>query len=329
MQPKRIIKSSTEISSLDLYYAPSGLEYEVKRSLNNIKLESNSIFLAESNSHLAQTWAQFYGSNSFEYHFESINEAANFLKNQVYIDPVSHEAKIQKRWFNISHSNYRRSELIQSKLVSAKNGKIHFGDKIKKNHWGAWFLLNEHTLIGSSLTNAEVPFGELKFEEDKQNPPSRAYLKLWDFFTRFNISPKPDESVIDLGSCPGGWTWVLAELAATVYSVDTAEIDQKLISRPNVHFLKKDAFNINPKDFKSVNWMFSDIICTPDRLYNLVSNWIKNSNVKYIVATIKFKDNNINNNENILNFLSIKNSRVVHLYNNKHELTFFWNRNDN
>jgi integrase len=46
--------------------------------------------------------------------------------------------------------------------------------------------------------------------------PSRAYLKLWELFTLIGEHPRPGELCLDLGSSPGGWTWVLQRLGARV-----------------------------------------------------------------------------------------------------------------
>ena len=59
--------------------------------------------------------------------------------------------------------------------------------------------------------------GEYEFQEDKTSPPSRAYLKLWELFTRLGHWPRSGERVLDLGASPGGWTFVLAnQLGANV-----------------------------------------------------------------------------------------------------------------
>ena len=61
-------------------------------------------------------------------------------------------------------------------------------------------------------------------------PPNRAYLKLWEALTlAANMPdgrmPRPGELCLDLGSSPGGWSWVLQKLGARVISVDKAPLD--------------------------------------------------------------------------------------------------------
>ena len=56
----------------------------------------------------------------------------------------------------------------------------------------------------------------MEFIEDKHSPSSRAYLKLWETFTRFQEYPKEGDKCLELGAAPGGWTWVLANLGCKV-----------------------------------------------------------------------------------------------------------------
>ena len=90
--------------------------------------------------------------------------------------------------------------------------------------------------------------GEYEFEEDKRSPPSRAYLKLWELFTRLGYWPQAGDRVLDLGCSPGGWTWVLAtQLGAMVVAVDRSPLARNLMEHRNVEFLKGDAFTLTPQ----------------------------------------------------------------------------------
>jgi 23S rRNA C2498 (ribose-2'-O)-methylase RlmM len=64
-------------------------------------------------------------------------------------------------------------------------------------------------------------------------PVNRAEAKLREALAAFGIAA-PTGRVLDLGAAPGGWTVVLAETAREVVAVDPAELDGRVLARPNV-----------------------------------------------------------------------------------------------
>jgi len=175
-------------------------------------------------------------------------------------------------------------------------------------------------MLYSSHCTSAFPDGEVEFVENKTDPPSRAYLKLWEFFTLTGRLPKPGERCLDLGSSPGGWTWVLDQLGANVISVDKAPLASTTKFSSRVDYRGESAFALFPEEIGKVDWLFSDIICYPDRLLDLVNRW--KDAATNMVCTIKFQGPT---DYKALNaFLEIPGSSVRHLYNNKHELT--WSR---
>lgn len=113
---------------------------------------------------------------------------------------------------------------------------------------------------------------------------------------------------------------MLSQLAGHVISVDTVALDENAGKQRNVEFIKKDAFKLAPKDIGNLDWFFSDIICEPERLYAMVTEWRESGLVKNFICTIKFKgkvDFNI-----LTKFQNIPNSQIFHLNANKHELTW-------
>ena len=133
--------------------------------------------------------------------------------------------------------------------------------------------------------------------------------------------PKAGDQCLEVGASPGSWTWVLQQLGADVIAVDRAKLDESVSSLPNITFMKKDAFSIGPKDYPDLDWVFSDLICYPEKLLSWVTQWLEiNSKVNF-VCTLKIQgeyDPKI-----IKEFAKIEGSHVVHLFHNKHELTWF------
>lgn len=224
-----------------------------------------------------------------------------------------------KLWVPYSHQLHRRVALVQEQLPKVKSGPHSFGDPAPQRTLGIWTLENENTLWLSSQSTSPFPLGEVAFEETKK-APSRAYLKLWEYFTVTGRFPKAGEKCIDLGSSPGGWTWVLANLGAEVISVDKAPLATELLKLKNIKSLKKDAFTLKPSEIGPVDWLFSDIICYPERLLELVQEWRASGLVKNFVCTIKFKGST--DFKSLQAFQAIPGSEIRHLSCNKHEVTW-------
>lgn len=260
-------------------------------------------------------WARTTMCNPVELHFDSIGEAAGELK------------KIQRNWAPYQFTCFRRAQLIQDKLpyINLKDRK--FPVKIPATPMGLYTLLDEHTMIFSAETTSFLPAGALPFVEDHENPPSRAYLKIQESLSMFQLNygaelPCEGQKCFEAGACPGGWTWVLVGLGAQVHAVDRAELVPELMKNPLVKFQAHDAFTLKPEDIGPVDWVFSDVICYPERLLSWIHNWIDSGMTKNMICTIKMQGEI--NWPLIAEFSGIKNSKVLHLNYNKHELTWMW-----
>jgi 23S rRNA (cytidine2498-2'-O)-methyltransferase len=246
--------------------------------------------------------------------FESIADAARKLK------------ALGPRWALYSHVHHRRAELIAREVGIPKSPALHFpDDPMPEKSLGSFTLVSPGELLASASCSQTVPNGELAFHEDRTNPPSRAYLKLWEALTRLGRMPRAGDSCVDLGSCPGGWTWVLARLGASVTSVDRTEIDPRVLSLPGVTFLQGNAFALEPARFPKVDWLFSDVICEPAKLLELAKRWLVAHPDASCVCSVKFKGEP---DFRVLDgFRRIPGSALVHLSQNKNEVTWMRSRN--
>jgi 23S rRNA (cytidine2498-2'-O)-methyltransferase len=254
-------------------------------------------------------WAQNVWLKPEVLNFKSISEAGKHLRG------------IQRNWWLHSLLAHRRGKLIQQTLPPFKPKPIEFLARLPEARLGAFTLFDENTLVYSSECTSRFADGEIEFLENKFDPPSRAYLKLWEYFTVSGRHPGPREKVIDLGSSPGGWTWVLDQLGCNVISVDKAPLAENLRLSERVKFIEESAFALKPQP---VDWLFSDVICYPERLLELVKQW--QGFAKNFVCTVKFQGPT--NFAVIEEFLQIRGSKMIHLYNNKHELTWIMKTKD-
>lgn len=223
----------------------------------------------------------------------------------------------------------RRATLIDDQLghkaaKSRLKKPIEFLEPIRPS-LAQFGLIEPGLMIASSETSSWVPQGEMQFVESIE-APSRAYLKLWELFTMEGFHPRKNETCLDLGASPGGWTWVLAKLGAKVTSIDKADLAPHVARMPGVQLLKKDAFRLKPSEIGPLDWLFSDVICEPRRLLALVHQWRESGLCKNFVCTIKFKgetDFGV-----LADFLKIEGSHARHLVHNKHEVTW-WSLDQN
>jgi 23S rRNA (cytidine2498-2'-O)-methyltransferase len=226
---------------------------------------------------------------------------------------------IQRNWAAYSAGHHRRSALIAERLPPVKARPLLFPEPAPTAHLGAWTLLQPDRLLASPAKSSPFVNGACHLIKDHIGPPSRAYLKLQEALTRFGHHPGPSDTCLELGAAPGGWTWVLATLGARVTAVDKAPLAPNVAAMPGVTERRDSAFALAPEP---VDWLFSDVIAYPDRLLALVRRWIDAGATRHIVCTIKFQG--ATDHDAAEAFAAIPGGQVVHLFHNKHELTFLW-----
>ena len=227
---------------------------------------------------------------------------------------------LQRNWALYACRLHRRARLIQEQLPHVSAKPLVFPKPAPTAPLGSWTLVDEGTIIAAPRCSSPSPNGELQFVEDKTAPPNRAYLKLWEALTLLGRYPGPGERCLDLGSSPGGWTWVLQSLGARVVSVDKAPLAPEIAKLPNVDFRQASAFALDPKEVGPVDWLFSDVVCYPARLHGLVERWLASGLVRNLVCTLKFQG--ATDHAVARRFAAIPGARLMHLHHNKHELTW-------
>ncbi len=307
--------------SLIVYIAPKGFEKELLfelRALGIAVLEQRErLFLckraADLNAQMIPAWAQ---NIWFEPEFipaPSINHVVKSLRAR------------QRNWACHPTMYFRRSLLIQEKLPKLKdNIPWEFGTPLPEippsRRLGAWTLWREDMVLASPVCSSCFADGELLFRENKQDPPGRAYLKLWEALTLLGKFPGAGDIALDLGSSPGGWTWVLASLGAGVVSVDKAPLAENVAAMPGVEYMRGSAFGLCPHDFGQINWLCSDVICYPERLFRLIMQWLDAGYSGNIICTLKFQG--ATDFDCVNRFRNIPGGKLIHLFHNKHELTW-------
>ena len=85
--------------------------------------------------------------------------------------------------------------------------------------------------------------------------------------------------------------------------------------------MKHDAFTLRPADIGPVDWLCSDVICYPEALFDWVSAWRESGLAKNFICTIKMQGQQFDKSATD-RFAAIPGSQIIHLWHNRHELTW-------
>jgi 23S rRNA (cytidine2498-2'-O)-methyltransferase len=271
-------------------------------------------------------WARNEWKEPFFADFASIGEAAGILRSR------------GRNWQGVLHDNFRRGALIQQKLPVVSQKKRPLLWTAPESQMGAWTLLGANRLLASANCSSPFPGGMIRFEEDREGPPSRAYLKLAEAFSRMRRIPRAGDRCLDAGASPGGWSWLLAKAGAEeVLACDRAPLDPRIAALPAVRHLKHDAFTLKPEELRLLqdsassdgaspsaggfDWLCCDAAVYPARLLAWVEKWLASGMVKNYVCTIKMQG--CGDMDTVRRFARLG-GEVTHLCHNKHELTWMY-----
>jgi 23S rRNA (cytidine2498-2'-O)-methyltransferase len=289
------------------YLAAEGFLDELVAELGEVSAVHGRLVLAPGPAREA-AWAENVWHAPQRLAVASIGDAARQLR------------AIQRNWAVYAHGLHRRAALIEEKLPKVSAKPLRFGDPRPMAPLGSWTLLDAATVLAAPRCASAFPNGVVRFVEDRAAPPSRAYLKLWEALTVIGERPGPGDLCLDLGASPGGWSWVLHGTGARVVSVDKAPLDPRIAALPGLEYRQLSAFALDPASLGPVDWLFSDVVCYPARLYRLVETWLAAGTCRRFLCTIKFQG--ATDHETARRFAAIPNSRLMHLSHNKHELTW-------
>ena len=129
----------------------------------------------------------------------------------------------------------------------------------------------------------------LKFPSDA---PSRSTLKLEDALVNM-LSEKQQAKVlrsggraVDLGACPGGWTYQLVKRGMYVEAIDNGLVADSLMQTGLVEHHAADGFTYRPQ-FGRVDLLVCDMIEQPDRVAKLMGDWLVNHWATHAIFNLK------------------------------------------
>ncbi len=223
-------------------------------------------------------------------------------------------------------------------LRQALRGKgiLYSKDSPKKPVMHVCFVKPGHCYIGYSYSSNNSSFfmgiPRLKFPSDA---PSRSTLKLEEAFHVFIPKEEWDTRLasgmwgVDLGACPGGWTYQLVKRSMFVHAVDNGMMADSLMDTGQVKHHREDGFKFEPAR-KNVTWLICDMIEKPSRVAQLMGEWLIRGWAQETIFNLKLPmkgryDEVLQDIENLKQFL-IENKvkfklQAKHLYHDREEIT--------
>lgn len=121
--------------------------------------------------------------------------------------------------------------------------------------------------------------------------PSRSTLKLAEAFAYFMDKDEQAEwlreglTAVDLGACPGGWTYQLVKHGVQVTAIDNGSMQEKLMQTGLVEHIKADGFVFRPQ--RPVHWLVCDMVEKPSRVAQLMADWLADGDAKRAIFNLK------------------------------------------
>jgi hypothetical protein len=139
--------------------------------------------------------------------------------------------------------------------------------QVSESQWWCYEKLNNH-----QDTFDYVP------SELPAMAPARAYFKIKEAHEIFKLNIKSSDSIIEIGSAPGGISYYLLELGVKLISIDPALMEPHLLEQYADRFthLKESIFDIQSQHLpRTCDWFISDLNLDGDLNINQSAKIIK------------------------------------------------------
>lgn len=202
----------------------------------------------------------------------------------------------QQTWLETPDTNEAKQlsnfcKKFEKPLLNAlKQQQLIQQDSLYRLH--LFFLSSSAVYIAISHVDnsASLPMGIPRLRMPK-SAPSRSTLKLDEAFN-FMLNEKERKdylqngmTAVDLGACPGGWTWQLVNRGIRVTAIDNGNMNQQLMDTGLVDHLRKDGFSYEPE--KTVDWLVCDMVEKPMRITQLIIKWLNHGLCRNAVFNLK------------------------------------------
>ncbi len=157
----------------------------------------------------------------------------------------------------------------------------------------AFFVNSTECYLGYTPTNnmSALPGGIMRLKFPAESP-SRSTLKLDEAFLTFVPESEREQrlssglNAVDLGACPGGWTYQLVRRGMFVQAVDNGLMADSLMETGQVSHFQEDGFKFKPRK-KNIHWLVCDMIEQPQKVARLMAQWVADDWCKEAIFNLK------------------------------------------
>lgn len=155
------------------------------------------------------------------------------------------------------------------------------------------FTASHHCMLGvgiNTVTKSEI--GGIIRLRMPNDAPSRSTLKLEDAISTLLTAQEraaiftEGATAVDLGACPGGWTYQLVKRGMHVEAIDNGDIAESLMRTGQVSHFQHDGFSYQPQ-YGRVTLLVCDMIEQPGRVAQLMAKWLRDGKAEHAIFNLK------------------------------------------
>lgn len=209
-------------------------------------------------------------------------KASGVMVDDVWVETADSPAGEQLRAFARSFESAMATALKREKRIDARSTQrlhlfAHSGTRIDVS-------IAKHT--ETAPWKGGIP--RLRFPSEA---PSRSTLKLEEGFL---VLLDEDErhrwlqagmTAVDLGACPGGWTYQFARRSIRTIAIDNGPMAESLMATGLVEHVRADGFRYQPQ--RPVEWMVCDMVEQPIKVAERMASWLREGWCRRTIFNLK------------------------------------------
>jgi 23S rRNA (cytidine2498-2'-O)-methyltransferase len=206
-------------------------------------------------------------------------------------EPQSDSSQSDSFHTDISHINCSHTDAHQSS-VNPLNQSRAIWQADSPLCLNLLFTSGTSAVVGYSLKSRQPkwPCG-VAYLKMPSDGPSRSTLKLDEAILLFFDKSEQQQlfglgkTAVDLGACPGGWTYQLVKRELQVMAIDNGAMADALMKSGQVEHIKADGFHFRPP--YRVNWLVCDMVEKPMRVAELMASWLAEGDCERAIFNLK------------------------------------------